>query len=137
MASSSFAERLWSGAIADGTGCWVWQRSGANGYGQLNYEGKHRYAHRAAYELVKGPIPDGFQIDHLCRTPACINPDHLEAVTQRENLIRGDTIPAANAQATHCPQGHRYAGANLIIDGHSRRCRTCKNERRRVPRNSN
>ncbi len=71
-------------------GCWPWVRkAAANGYGQLNNHGKHYYAHRVAYELAKGPIPPGLQIDHLCRNPRCVRPDHLEAVTGSENVRRG------------------------------------------------
>ncbi len=89
----SLAERLWAGALADGTGCWVWQRGlnkqGGTGYGHIRSGEKRLLTHRVAYELVKGPIPDGLQIDHLCRNRRCINPDHLEAVTNQENCQRG------------------------------------------------
>src|SRR5688572_16860021 len=73
-------------------GCWLWTASRIlSGYGQVRFEGKNQRAHRVAYALVKGPIPEGLVLDHLCRVKHCVNPDHLEAVTQAENLRRGDT----------------------------------------------
>lgn len=72
------------------TGCWVWARGpGPSGYGVKSVNGKRVRAHRHYYEQAKGPIPDGLQIDHLCRNPACVNPEHLEAVTQAQNTRRG------------------------------------------------
>lgn len=97
------------------------------GYGRQRRGGKLDGAHRFAYIDAHGPIPDGFVIDHLCGNPPCVNPEHLEAVTQRQNLLRGNTIAAANAQKTHCPQGHPYDEANTSVsksDG-SRKCRAC------------
>lgn len=68
------------------SGCWIWQGSVSNtGYGRIG----SRYAHRVSYERSNGPIPDGLTIDHLCRTTLCVNPDHLEPVTHRENVLRG------------------------------------------------
>lgn len=125
---SAIAARLWSGARADGTGCWLWQRCRtSSGYGLINIRGRNRRAHRVAYEIVKGPIPAGLTIDHRCRGRACINPDHLEAVTNRENVMRGDTIPARNAAKTHCLNGHPFDEENTQVSaaGH-RRCRTCR-----------
>ncbi len=82
---------------------------------------KKPYVHRYVYELLVGPIPDGFDIDHLCRVRNCVNPEHLEAVTHRENMLRGDTLAAANAAKTHCPKGHALDGR----DTHGRYCTTC------------
>lgn len=123
--------RLWSGALADGSGCWVWQRArSGSGYGQIrDGRGHQRGVHRLAYELVKGPIPEGLTIDHLCRVRLCINPDHLEAVTHRENVMRGIGPTAINARKTHCAQGHIYSAANTYngIGTHTgqRQCRKC------------
>jgi hypothetical protein len=94
------------------------------------------YVHRLAYEVFVGPIPDGLQIDHLCRQRACCNPDHLEAVTCRVNLLRGDTITAREAATTHCPQGHEYTEANTYRRPDNpikRDCKICRRERQRDP----
>ena len=130
MSWGSAAERLWSGALADGTGCWLWQRATAGkGYGTMRVEGKPRYAHRLAYELVKGPIPVGLTIDHLCRVHNCINPDHLEVVTQQENVLRGEGPTAANARKDYCSQGHPYDETNTYHrptgGREGRHCRAC------------
>ena len=117
-----------------GAGCWEWggARSKA-GYGQIRSGGRGvlLYAHRVAYELARGPIPPGLVIDHLCRNRGCVNPDHLEVVTNGENLLRGDTFAAENARKTHCPYGHPYQGDNLYLTpkhGH-RQCRICTRRR--------
>lgn len=103
----AFPERFVAKITAEG-GCWRWDGTkNAQGYGQI-YEPaiKHMvYAHRFAYEFVHGPIPDGLQIDHLCRNPSCANPSHLEAVSSRENTLRGRAVTAINAAKTHCPRG--------------------------------
>ncbi len=93
-------------------------------------------AHRYAYELMVGPIPAGLTIDHKCRVHNCVQPAHLEPVTCRVNILRGDT-GQNNAQKTHCPHGHPYSDDNLIVTLEGwRRCRTCRREadRRRQPR---
>lgn len=122
--------RFWSKVdLSAGTdGCWLWTGcTQAPGYGRFRIEPRTVYAHRFAYELLVGPIPDGMVLDHLCRTPACCNPLHLEAVPQRVNVERG----ARNGmqRRTHCANGHAYEGANLIETARGRVCRQCKNER--------
>lgn len=93
------------------SGCWNWMGSIVpGGYGKFNVE-KNKVrkcfnAHRWAYEYFKGPIPDGLTLDHLCRNRRCVNPDHLEPVTIRENLLRGNGVPARNARKKRCPKGH-------------------------------
>ncbi len=85
-----------------------------------------RGAHRVAYELSVADIPDGLELDHLCRVRHCVNPSHLEPVTPHENWARGQAISILNAQKTHCPQGHAYDEANTYISGRGiRGCRAC------------
>lgn len=123
-------ERLLSNITVDDNGCWVWQRhTNYRGYGETHVfrdnKKRHISAHRLAYETFIGPIPDGLQLDHLCRVRACCNPEHLEAVTCRENLLRGETHASANANRTACPKGHPYDDENTQTRRVGRRCRAC------------
>ena len=129
VSDPSAVARFW--AKVDRTGdCWTWtaalRRPG--GYGQFWAAGRMVGAHRFAFTLLVGPIPAGLELDHLCRNHACVNPEHLEPVTQAVNLLRGVGFCAANARRTECPQGHPLSGANLYVrpDGR-RKCRECKN----------
>ena len=118
-------------------GCWQWLAArNAYGYGVIGIPGTHRtqLVHRLAYETWVGPIPDGLDLDHLCRNRACVRPEHLEPVTRRTNLLRGEGITARNAAKTHCPQRHPYSGRNLIIRSGRRRCRTCDLARKAADR---
>lgn len=108
-----------------------------DGYGRVWAGDRVRRAHVMAYVFYHGhAVPDGHEVDHLCRNRACYNPTHLEAVSHRDNILRGDTIVARNAAKTHCPQGHPLSGDNLIASMFAtygkRSCRTCANERSRV-----
>jgi HNH endonuclease len=111
--------------------CWVWTATtNKKGYGRFNIGGKLHQAHRVAYELLIGPVPAGLLPDHLCRNSSCVNPAHLEIVTNRENTLRGAGASASNARKTHCPKGHPYDRANTYRrpDG-GRECRICKQVR--------
>lgn len=106
------------------SGCWLWYASINNGgYGYFKYRGRSRGAHVVSYEHSHGPIPTSLVIDHLCRVRCCVNPDHLEAVTFKENLRRGHNC---NAAKTNCIRGHQYSGTNLILRNGERWCRECK-----------
>lgn len=126
-------ERFFEKIRESESGCWEWT-GGLNGvgYGQF-YKGRtalgetgKTYAHRWAYEFFIGPVPEGLHLDHLCRNRKCCNPWHLEPVTCRVNLLRGETTAAAHARKTHCPKGHPYSGTNLRINKSGQRfCREC------------
>ncbi|MFF6829588.1 HNH endonuclease [Streptomyces longwoodensis] len=109
--------------------CWLWTGPlDRHGYAEIKVGGRHRLAHRLSYESFVGPIPPGLVIDHKCRVRHCLNPAHLEPVTNRENILRGVGPAAKNAVKTHCPQGHPYDDANTIIRPQgNRRCRACHN----------
>lgn len=109
--------------------CWVWGGYlNQAGYGRISVNGQHKRTHRVAYELLVGPIPEGLHLDHLCRNRACWNPEHLEPVTNAENILRGTAPSAENARKSHCPKGHPYDEANTLIRPNGRRrCRACHN----------
>lgn len=97
-----------------------------DGYGRVAKGSRRPSAHRAAYELLVGQIPEGMELDHLCRNPSCVNPGHLEPVTPRENTLRSDNPAALNARKTHCKQGHEFTDENTYrTPGGRRECRTC------------
>ncbi|NUO35605.1 MAG: HNH endonuclease [Dermatophilaceae bacterium] len=110
------------------SGCWEW-----TAYVDRNGYGKYRgvWAHRVAYILAGGVIPDGFHIDHLCRNTKCVNPDHLEPVTPRENLLRGNNRAAVVIREGKCIRGHERTPENVYIHPSTglKRCRTCARER--------
>lgn len=113
------------------TGCTLFMGSQQKeGYGRVCFNGKVHLAHRVSYEMHVGPIPDGLVLDHLCRVPGCVNPRHLEPVTNRENVFRGVGPTPKNAAKTHCPRGHEYNDANTFRrqNGH-RACRACAREK--------
>ena|SRR3990167_6146490 len=112
--------------LATPDGCWQWAASKSRGgYGQFKTQGKVKRAHRVAYEFFMGAIPEGLQIDHLCRNRGCVNPLHLEPVTAKVNIHRSEGLAAKNIPKTHCPRGHCYSGRNLIMYENRRYCREC------------
>lgn len=148
MANGDLQERFWAKVDRHGPlperrpdlgPCWQWTAAKfSNGYGLFNVSSVRgrevrALAHRVAYLLLVGPIPQGLEPDHLCRNRPCVKsiadergPAHLELVTRRENLLRGDTIPARHAAKTHCPKGHPYDEANTYRGSRGeRRCRAC------------
>ncbi len=126
------ADRFWE-KVQKTEGCWYWTASlRGNGYGQIyigERPGQSAYiapAHRVAYELLVGPIPEGLQIDHLCRNPRCVNPSHLEPVTSKENSLRGVSPSAFNSRKARCSRGHVFDGLNTYRYQNGKRgCRTC------------
>lgn len=119
-------------------GCWIFTGHIArNGYGQVGLGARSEgigYTHRVVFEALVGPIPDGYDIDHLCRVRACCRPDHLDAVPRQTNLLRGRGWTSANASKTHCKRGHEFTPENTRHDGRGRQCRTCDQIRRHKER---
>lgn len=110
--------------------CWNWKAGLSHGYGAYWHEGRKVRAHTYCYELLVGPAPEGLQPDHLCRNTRCVNPDHIEWVTQAENNHRAFGGSFLNSQKTRCPQGHEYDEDNTYVNAKgSRICRQCNNGR--------
>lgn len=119
-------------------GCWLWTASAHSwGHGQFQTGTTMALAHRWFYSQVVGPVPADLDLDHLCRNPRCVNPDHLEPVTRRVNTLRGNGPTAVNARKTHCHRGHEFASDNLYIRPNGKReCRACARVRDRVRRSA-
>lgn len=118
------------------TGCWLW--SGyvtGNGYGSISINGLPEPVHRFIFRKLVRPIISGYEIDHLCNTPICINPKHLEQKTPKENKMRSNCPPAINAKRTSCIHGHSLSGENLYLykrkDGTRRYCKQCMRDRKK------
>ena len=132
--SENFETTLIKLAVQHGAACWPWPgRRNAKGYGQRSPNNTPRklstLAHRAAYELVVGRVPDGWNLEHRCDQPSCCNPFHLAVVLPAANTLRGCAAPAVNARKTHCINGHPFNAENTLPRAHGhRRCRICKRE---------
>ena len=127
LGDSRLPTRFWQKVRLLDNGCWEWTGAiDARGYARFRLRERNALAHRVAYEHCVGPVPKGLDLDHLCRNHPCVNPEHLEPVTRRENLRRGH-----RRRPTHCPQGHPYAGSNLYQYGNHRHCRACTIRRSR------
>lgn len=120
-------ERFWPRVEFTGF-CWLWTgHLVTDGYGSIYIDGKSRRVHRVAYEWLIGPIPEGLVLDHLCRVRRCVNPDHLEPVTDRVNILRGTAPTAVNALKIRCTRGHELTPENTYMppSGRYRACLTC------------
>lgn len=118
--------RFWRN-VRPSSGCWLWQgaTTGA-GYGVFRVGNRLVLAHRLAYEYRAEPIPAGLTLDHLCRTPACVRRSHLEAVSNRVNILRGNGATARHARQTHCVHGHAFDEGNTSYNKNgSRYCKAC------------
>lgn len=121
-------------------GCWRWTaassgRTETSRYGRFNVAGRTAKAHRLAYEAAVGQIPPGLTIDHLCRNTLCVNPNHLEVVTHRENILRGEGVAAVHARKESCVRGHPFSHENTYVEPNSsRRCKICKRANQRFHR---
>lgn len=139
--SESLIERLMRNVeMITESGCWIWMGADkGNGYGMVRYHYKVFLTHRVSYEFFRGPIPDGLELDHLCRVTFCCNPWHLEAVTHQVNCQRGtggtnqevlnllsEISKARSKSITRCPQGHPYNAENTVIYSGFRNCRICR-----------
>ena len=136
MANPPFSlKNFYANIIPDERGCWVWIGERIKGgYGRLRSGHRKRWmAHRWSYTQFIGPIPDGLTIDHVCRNTSCVNPTHLDAVTMRENLVRGTGFVAVNAAKTQCIRGHAFDETNTrTTRAGTRQCRTCETARLKV-----
>ena len=121
-------DRFWN-KVQFTTDCWLWQSAKSpGGYGLIKHGDNMVGAHRVSYRIYKGEIPNGLQLDHLCRVRHCVNPAHLEAVTQKENIRRGETghhDNHSNGKKIICKNGHSFSRENVIYYKNRRMCREC------------
>lgn len=130
--SDRFSARFWAKVQKTDT-CWLWTAAlDGRGYGKIGAVGWFLQSHRVSYLLLAGPIPDDLQLDHLCRVRNCVNPDHLEPVTARTNVLRGESPMAYEARQTHCLRGHEFTPENTYVwvgQPNQRKCRKCRSDR--------
>lgn len=130
-----YADRFWAKVNKTGS-CWIWTASrNSCGYGRFGLHRSSVLAHRIAYKLAVGEIPPGLTLDHLCRNRACVNPAHLDPVTIRENILRGEAPAALNARRTVCKRGHDFDQLNTHFRPNGKRdCLACRMIASRIPR---
>ena len=126
--------RFMQKVVVDPSGCWLWTSTTNGEYGQFGFSTHTVYAHRVSYQHHVGPMPEGYTIDHLCKVKLCVNPEHLEAVTYRENMRRSGSRKATSLymrpDQTKCGAGlHDWIPENLKKNGTSWKCRLCHNLR--------
>ncbi len=122
----SFMEVVLERTVRDKNNCWNWTGSKTGGYGNIQWGGKPLRAHRLSYLDFYGELDETLVIDHICKNTACVNPTHLEQVTQTENILRGNAPSSKNKTKTHCKFGHTLNKDNIRYEGTSRRCLVCK-----------
>lgn len=122
-----FVSKFWGNVDKQGTGgCWLWRgKVGRGGYGLVRFRGRPTGVHRVSYILLVGDIPEGMTLDHLCRVRNCVNPKHLEPVSQQQNILRGEGLAAQNAKKTRCRNGHLLKPGNLVLNQLKRGKRLC------------
>jgi hypothetical protein len=114
------------------SGCWLWEGAVSKlGYGRIAFEGKAKFAHRVAFTTLVGEVPDGMELDHLCKVRSCVNPYHLEPVTRLENMKRSGAF-VYRQQRSHCPKGHELTEDNKYFAACSNKylCRACLKARK-------
>lgn len=127
LASAHDQQRFWR--LVDKTdSCWLWTGGTVNGYGTFQIAKKNYRAHRLSFMLIRGNIPEGKHLDHLCRVRNCVNPDHLEPVTQKENIARGEVQSAIVNRTGICKNGHSMTNVYINPSSGKRRCRICFDE---------
>ena len=135
LGADALPDRFWRRVVHEES-CWVWQTPTEEGYGRFQWRWIRKRSHVWTWESANGPTPHGMVLDHICRNRSCVNPEHLRAVTPRENTMADGSLAIAKTHAakTHCPHGHPYSPENTRIDKGKRRCRTCLNAARRAKR---
>jgi hypothetical protein len=131
--------KFWNNAYPIENGCWIWAATiSPKGYGYIHWNGVNYRAHRLPWIFLVSRISEGLHLDHLCRERSCVNPAHLEPVTPRENIMRGEGFASKLARSTSCKSGHPFDASNTIFEmsaGATRRqCRACAKIRDRAYR---
>lgn len=123
----TLGSRFASNLLSQDDGCiaWIGTKKYGRTYGLFQLGNTNVRAHRLAFETLRGVVPDGLELDHLCRNPSCVNPDHLEPVTHAENVRRSASPAGVNSRKTHCKRGHEFTPENTRIASDGRVCRTC------------